>query len=137
MKKIFLVSALIMLLSGNAFAYQASILLGARNNGLGGGFNIEFGRYWNSNLRLGVEATSGKNPVLAYFGAKSIITGSSSPMPIYLAGGLVGTFGDKSQLGISLSFVLDRLFGARPVYAELGIDFLDTAKLQAQLGFKL
>ena len=136
MNKIFALLIISLLLSGSSHALQTSVLFGARNNGLAGGVNIDFGRFWASHLRLGLEGTTGKNPGLVYFGARSMITGTTS-MPIYLAGGLVGTFGEKSQLGLTISCIVDRLFGARPIVGEIGIDFLETAKLQAQLGFKL
>jgi hypothetical protein len=136
MKKIFVLVSLLLVVSSAALAFQPELIGGARNGGVALGLMAEHGRFYSANLRFGAEATSySARPVLLFYGAKFLL-GNMGQMPTSLTLCVMAAFGNTSQAGLGLGVNIDRLFGYRPLFAELGVDFLETAKLQLQLGFK-
>jgi hypothetical protein len=137
MKKIMAVTLVLVLLSSfSAFAVRYSMVGGIRS-GLAAGLMAE--QYLNNNvtLRGGVEVTSGSNPLCAYLGGKFLLTylGQTSPLSLGLGG--VGFFGNSTDMGLSVTFVIDRLFEVKPLSLETGIDFAGYPRWMFQLGCKL
>ena len=59
-----------------------------------------------------------------------------SPMSLGL--GIVGYSGSNTtQFGPSLSLIFNRAFGVNPLFMQFGIDVVNPAKLQAQVGYKI
>jgi hypothetical protein len=137
MKKIMIMALMFVVLSGSlAYAVRYSMVGGIRS-GLAVGVIAE--QYLNNNatLRGGVEVTSGGNPLCAYLGGKFLLTylGQSSPLSLGLGG--VGFFGNSTDMGLSVTFIVDRLFDAKPLYLETGLDFTGYPRWMLQLGYKL
>jgi len=136
MKKFTLVILFILIMSNFAFAFQPAVIGGVRNNGAAIGLMAEHGRFFNANLRFGAEATSGTNPVLIFYGGKFLLGNLAKGVPVSLALSILGNFGNTFHAGFGIALNIDRIFGYKPLFAELGVDLLEAPKLQAQLGLK-
>ena len=74
--------------------------------------------------------------MIAFAGGKFALS-SMGRMPLSLGLGIVGYFGNNdTKAGLALSFVFDNVFGRPPMFVEAGIDIVDPAKIQVQLGYK-
>jgi hypothetical protein len=136
MRKILLVSlALLILIGSNAMAMQPAIIGGVRDGlALGIMADNQMGR--NFGMRLGVEANTGKQALIAFLGGKFYLAYvGRMPMSLGICG--VGYFGDTQSLGFGISLIFNRAFGVRPMFLEFGVDVADDARAQVQLGYKL
>jgi hypothetical protein len=136
MKKIILVSLAVMILFGSsAFAMQPAIIGGVRD-GLAIGIMADSRMGRNFGMRIGVEANTGKQPLVAFLGGKFYLS-NMGRMPMALGISGVGYFGDKTSLGFGISLILHRVFDVEPMFLELGVDVADDARANVQLGYKL
>lgn len=131
-----LVGLLVCLSVGSSFAATPEIVGGIRD-GAAIGLQLEDGVARNLTLRGGIEFNSGKQPIVALLGGKIPLT-SIGHMPLALGLGLVGYFGNnKTDAGVSLTFIFARFFDIQPLFLELGIDVAGQGRLVAQLGYKI
>jgi hypothetical protein len=136
MKKMIFALILTVLIASNVLAAQVSIVGGIRSafalgvqaeQKVGNGFLV----------RAGVEGSTGYNPIIAYAGGKFLLTYVGYSSPLYLGLGGVGYFGNSSDMGLSLSCIIDRFLDSKPLSLEFGADFAGTARLMLQLGVKI
>ncbi|MFA6169534.1 MAG: hypothetical protein WCW67_02345 [Candidatus Margulisiibacteriota bacterium] len=135
MKKVILVLASVLVLASGSFALQPALVGGIRD---GAALGLILQEYLGSGaaLRFGMEANTGKNPMIAFAGGKFGLS-SVGRMPLSLGLGIVGYFGNSdTKAGLSLSFIFDNVFGRQPMFIEAGVDIVDPARLQLQLGYK-
>jgi hypothetical protein len=136
MKKLAVVSCLLLVVSSMASAAVPEIVGGIRG-GAALGMQLESSVAKNLTIRGGLEFNSGSQPFIAFLGGKIPLTGIGR-MPLGLGLGFVGYFGNnKSDLGISLSFIFGNFLDINPLFLELGIDAAGSGKLLAQLGYKI
>ncbi len=136
MKKLVLVSLALAIFVSGAYAFEPAIIGGFRD-GLAIGIMGKTPLARNTALRLGVEATSGNAPLIAFIGGKFYL-GRAGRMPLSL--GLSGVLyaGNKaSEFGFGLSVVFDRVFNVTPMFLEAGVDIVGSAKAQIQLGYRI
>ncbi len=135
MKKFLLLTIVLTFLCSSSFAAQYAFIGGIRS-ALAGGLMAE--QYINSNvaIRGGVEINSGYNPIIAFIGGKFLLTyvGRYSPLSLGLAG--VGYFGNSTDLGVSITCIIDRLFDVKPLFMEFGADVAGPVRLMLQVGYK-
>ncbi|OGB87818.1 hypothetical protein A3H38_03745 [candidate division WOR-1 bacterium RIFCSPLOWO2_02_FULL_46_20] len=135
MRKVLLLVLLVLFPAGVALAAVPEIVGGVRD-GAAIGLQLESSVARNLTLRGAIEFNSGRQPVVACLGGK-IPLASLGRMPLGLALGLVGYFGNNSDVGFSLSFVLNRFFDLQPMFLELGVDVAGRGRLLAQIGYKV
>jgi hypothetical protein len=137
MRKMFFLLFVLVLLVGAVNAVQLELLGGIRD-GLAFGVMGETAVARNLGLRYGVEANTGKQPMIAFIGFKFFLTDFRRELPISLGFGLVDYFGDKgSNAGVSFSIIINRAFNVKPLFIEAGVDAAGTGKLQLQIGYKV
>ncbi|MFA4843380.1 MAG: hypothetical protein WC632_00320 [Candidatus Margulisiibacteriota bacterium] len=136
MKKLLVVSCLLLVVSSVACAAVPEIVGGVRD-GLAIGLQLESSVARNLTIRGGIEFDSGSQPVVAFLGGKIPLT-SLGRMPLALGLGLVGYFGNnKNDVGFSLSFVFARFLDIEPLFLEVGVDVAGHGRPLAQLGYKV
>lgn len=135
MKKIIVALVIAILLAVGASAAVVEVLGGVRD-GLAAGIQLESAVARNLTLRGGIEFNTGKQPIIAFLGAKFPLT-YIGRMPFALGLGLVGYFGDKSDVGASLTFVFNKFLDINPLFLEVGVDAAGKGRLVAQLGYKV
>jgi hypothetical protein len=136
MKKLLVVSCLLLVVSCSAWGMQPEIIGGIRD-GLAVGVMADNRIGKNVDLRFGAELNSGKQPVILFGGAKFFMTYfGSSPMYLALAG-VAYSGGSNTDVGLGLSLVFNRAFNVAPMFVECGIDFARTGRVQAQVGYKI
>lgn len=138
MKKLaFVLLASLFLWAGMANAVQLELIGGIRD-GLAFGIMGEQNVARNLGLRYGIEANTGKQPVIAFIGGKFYLTDFRREMPLSLGAGFVGYMGNnKNDYGISLSLIINRAFNVKPLFIEAGIDVAGQGRLQLQIGYKV
>ena len=138
MKKILVAVVLLFGLSiQSVYALQPAIIGGVRD-GLAIGLMADDQAGRNFGLRIGLEANTGYQPVIFFFGGKFYLTSLGRGIPLSLGLGLVSYFGrHNADLGFSVSFIFNNLFHRLPLFFEVGVDVVDTGRLQAQFGYKL
>jgi len=138
MKKIFTVILGLLLLVGSSFALQPEIVGGVRD-GLAVGImtDHQMGRSWG--MRMGVEATTGKQPLILFLGGKFYLSNISYNSLLSLGVHVVGYMGSTSNnnVGFGVSGIINNAFGVKPMFVELGVDVVGTARGVVQLGYKL
>lgn len=135
MKKLLIVLASILVLTSGSFALQPAMIGGIRD---GAALGLIMQEYLGTGVafRFGMEANTGKNPMIAFAGGKFNLS-SIGRMPLSLGLGIVGYFGNSdTRTGLALSFIFDNVFGRQPMFIEAGVDIVDPARLQLQLGYK-
>jgi hypothetical protein len=137
MKKLLVVSCLLLVASSSVFAAPA--VIGGIRDGLAIGLMIDNPVARNVALRVGIEANSGKQPMMVFFGGRFYLTSTGGmPMSLGLHGvGYTGGSDNKTDVGFGLSFIFDRAFSVPPMFLEFGVDVANTARLQAQVGYKI
>jgi hypothetical protein len=136
MKKVILAVLLIVFVASNALAAQISIVGGIRS-AFAAGVQAEQRLGNGVNVRGGVELSTGYNPIIVYGGGKFLLTYVGYSSPLYLGLGGVGYFGNSTDMGFSLSCIIDRFLDAKQLSLEFGADFAGTARLMLQLGVKI
>lgn len=134
MKKLVLFIITLSLLCSSSFAARYALVGGIRS-GFAGGLMVQ--QYINNDvaLRGGVEITSGYDPICAFIGGKFLLTYVGRYSPLSLGLGAVGFFGNTSDMGLSISCVIDRLFDVRPLFMEFGADIAGPVRLMLQVGY--
>ncbi|MBU0629369.1 MAG: hypothetical protein KKC80_00435 [Candidatus Margulisbacteria bacterium] len=135
MKKTIVLLVSVVVLASGSFALQPALCGGIRD---GAALGLILQEYLGSGvaLRFGMEGNTGRNPMIAFAGGKFALS-SIGRMPLSLGLGIVGYFGNNdTKAGLALSFIFDNAFGRSPMFIEAGIDIVDPAKLQLQLGYK-
>jgi hypothetical protein len=136
MKKLVLVLVGLMILVSSSHAFRPAIIGGFRD-GLAVGIMGSSSVARNVALRIGVEATSGSAPIMAFLGGKFYL-GGVGRMPLSLGLSAVAYAGNSSSdFGFGISAIFDRAFGVRPMFIEAGIDVASSAKAQIQVGYKI
>ncbi len=136
MRRLVLVAVSVMLFVSSAFAFQPAIIGGVRD-GLAIGIMGSSSIARNVALRVGLEATTGSAPIMAFLGGKFYL-GAMGRMPLSLGLSAVAYAGSSSsEFGFGISAILDRAFGVRPMFLEAGIDIASSAKAQIQVGYKI
>ena len=135
MRKIMVVSCLLLVVSCSAWAMQPELIGGVRD-GLALGVMAESPLSSNVTLRFGAEANTGPQPIILFFGGKFYLSyvGRS---PMYLGLGAVAYSGETTDAGIAISLVFNRAFNVNPLFIEAGIDVANKARLQLQVGYKI
>jgi len=136
MKKIIVVSCLLLVISCSAQAMQP-IVVGGIRDGLAIGIMAKNSIARNTALRFGLEASTGKQPLIVFFGGKFYLTSmGGSPMSLGV-GAVAYSGGDKTDAGLSLSVIFDRAFNVTPLLFECGVDVANKGRLLAQFGYKI
>ena len=136
MKKILFLSCLLLVVGFSAQAMQPAVIGGIRD-GLAVGIMADAPVARNVGIRFGIEANTGHNPILVFFGGKFYLT-SMNRFPLSLGLGAVAYTGDDdTDVGASISLIIDHVFDINALFAEIGIDIADSGRLQAQLGYKI
>ena len=136
MRKLVLILVSVVIFVSNAFAFTPAIIGGYRD-GLAIGIMGSSSIARNVALRLGVEATGGDAPLIAFIGGKFYLGGMGRmPMSLGLSG-VMYSGNSNSTFGFGISAIFDRAFGVRPMFLEVGVDVVDTARAQIQLGYKI
>jgi hypothetical protein len=136
MKKVIMAMLVFVLFAGAASALTPEIIGGIRD-GAAIGFKAEDQVGKNFGLRFGVEANTGKQPLILDLGGKFYLTGLGKRAYLSFGVGVAAYSGDKTSAGVSISFIINRAFDITPLFAEIGVDVVDSGRLQAQLGYKL
>ena len=135
MKRLVVASILCLVASSCVWAIQPEVVGGVRD-GLAVGIMGEQSIAKNAALRFGVEADTGKQPLILFVEGKFHLT-YLGKVPMALAAGLVGYAGNESKFGLGLALVFNRIFDVEPLFAEAGVDIADTGRIRAQVGYKL
>lgn len=137
MKKVLVISCLLLVVSCQSVYAAVPEILGGVRDGLAIGLQLEDGVARNLTLRGGIEFTTGKQPIIAFLGGKIPLT-SLGQMPLALGIGFVGYFGsNKTDVGVSLTFIFNRFLDIKPLFLEVGVDVAGQGRLVAQLGYKV
>lgn len=136
MKKIIVISCLLLVISCSARAMQP-IVVGGIRDGLAVGIMAKNSIARNVALRFGVEANTGKQPLIVFFGGKFYLTSMGSSPMSFGVGAVAYSGGDKTDAGLSLSLIFDRAFNVYPLVFECGVDVADKGRLLAQFGYKI
>jgi len=138
MKKVFVFMAMLLLLFGQgAWAVYPAVVGGIRD-GLALGVMLEDSIARNVAIRGGIEANTGRQPLILFFGGKFYLTNIGRKIPMSLGLAFIGYTGNKgTDGGISISFIFERLFDINPLFFEAGIDVAGSGRLQAQVGYKV
>jgi len=138
MRKVMAIILGLLLLIGSSFALQPEIVGGVRD-GLAVGImtDHQMGRNWG--MRMGVEATTGKQPLILFLGGKFYLSNISYNSLLSLGVHVVGYMGSTSSnnVGFGVSGIINNAFGVKPMFVELGVDVVGTARGVVQLGYKL
>jgi hypothetical protein len=134
MKKLVLVFVGLMILVSSSYAFQPAIIGGIRD-GLAIGIMGSNPIARNVALRLGIEANSGKQPLIGFLGGKFYLS-RLGRMPMSLGVSAVAySGGDKSDFGVGIAVILDRFFDVRQMFLEAGIDAVGTGRANIQVGY--
>ena len=138
MKKLLVVSCMLLVVSCSTWAMQPEINGGIRD-GMAIGIMADAPVARNVGIRFGLEANTGRQPVMLFFGGKFYLTNlGRSPMYLGLHGvGYTGGSGGNTDVGFGLSAIINRAFNVNPMFVEFGIDVASTARLLAQVGYKI
>ena len=134
MKKSVLFILALCLLCSSSFAARYALVGGIRS-AFAGGLMVQQYMTDTVALRGGVEITSGYDPICAFVGGKFLLTYIGRYSPLSLGLGAVGFFGNTSDMGISISGVIDRLFDVKPLFMEFGADIAGPVRLMLQVGY--
>ncbi len=138
-KTVFFVVLLALLLMGqSALATHSAVVLGFRG-GAAFGMGSEYHFTQSIALRLGIEGTTGDNPLILSLGGHflNIQPKPGTLTPWFLGLGIVSYSGNNSATGASASLIFDPLERDNPYFAEIGIDFLGSMRVMAQVGYYL
>ena len=136
-KQLGLVLMVLLLIGNGVLAMQPAVIGGIRD-GLALGMMLEDGIAKNVAIRGGIEASTGKQPLILFFGGKFYLTNIGKKIPLSFGLGFVGYTGNKgTDAGISLSFIFERLFDIKPLFFEVGVDVAGSGRLLAQVGYKI
>ncbi|MFA6169383.1 MAG: hypothetical protein WCW67_04510 [Candidatus Margulisiibacteriota bacterium] len=127
---------LVLAITGQASWAIHTAVLGGVRGGAAFGLQLEENLTRNLKYRLGLEATTGNNPLIFFGGGKIGLT-EIDRMPLSLSLGLVAYAGQNSSLGAAVALVLDRVFSVDPLFIEVGSDVGGEARLVAQIGYRI
>jgi hypothetical protein len=136
MKKSWIALLMALLFVSGSFAMQPEVVGGIRD-GLAIGIMADTPIATNAGLRFGLEANTGKQPIMLFFGGKFFLTYAGGS-PMYFGLAAVGYSGNnKTDVGAGLSIIFNRAFNVNPMFVEFGVDVAGSARLQAQVGYKI
>jgi hypothetical protein len=136
MNKLMIAGSILLIMGSMSLAMQPEVIGGIRD-GLAIGMMADTPVAKNVGLRFGLEANTGQQPLMIFFGGKFFLSyvGRS---PMYLGVHGVGyTGGNNTDVGFGLSAIFNRAFNVNPMFMEFGVDVASTARLQAQIGYKI
>lgn len=137
MKKLLSGCLFLVLMFGCAQAAQVSLIGGVRD-GLAFGIMADQSVAKNLGLRYGIEANTGRQPIIGFLGGKFYLTSLGRTMPLSLGLGAVVYVGQgKTTPGLALSVIIERAFNLPQLFIETGIDACDQGRFQLQLGYKI
>jgi len=137
--KIFLIAFFgMVVLMGTSFALQPKIVGGVRD-GLAAGIMVDHQLGKNYGMRMGIEATTGRQPLILFLGGKFYLSNLAYNTPFSLGLHVVSYMGSSSNnsIGFGISGIINNAFGVKPMFVELGVDVVSTARGVVQLGYKL
>ncbi|KAF0133791.1 MAG: hypothetical protein FD145_1107 [Candidatus Saganbacteria bacterium] len=127
----------VILFSGSCFAMQPSVIGGVRD-GLAIGFMADGPLSNNIGIRFGLEANSGKQPLVAFLGSKFYLANVGRSLMSFGLGVVAYAGGSKNaEIGGAFSMIFNRVANIVPLFFEIGVDVAGTSRAQAQLGFKI
>lgn len=134
MKKTILCAVVLLLLCSSSFAARYALIGGIRS-GFAGGLMVQ--QYVSDTvaIRAGAELASGYDPICAFVGGKFLLSYVGRYSPLSLGLGAVGFFGNTSDMGLSVTCIIDRLFDVKPLFMEFGADVAGPVRLMLQLGY--
>ena len=136
MKKIIVVLVFsLFVINHSAWAMQPAVIGGLRD-GLAVGIMADQHAAQNVEIRYGIEACTGKQPIILFVGGRFYLLSIQERYPLSLGIGAIGYFGEKSNAGVSLSFIFDRVFDIKPLFIETGIDIVGSGRFMLQVGYK-
>ena len=137
MKKIIVGATLVVILFANVSnAFQPSIIGGIRD-GLAIGFMADGPLAKNVGLRVGLEGNTGRQPLILFLGGKFYLTSIDHALMSLGLGMVAYTGNNDTDVGGAFSLIFNRALGITPLFFEVGFDVARTARIQAQLGYKL
>jgi len=136
MKKLMVFLAVFVLFAGAANALTPAIIGGIRD-GAALGMMIEGPIARNLGFRLGAEGNTGKQPLIAFGGGKFYLGNIGTSSFSFGLGAVVYAGNNHTEVGLSVSAIFNNLMRVKPLFLEIGIDMVDSGRLQAQLGYKL
>jgi hypothetical protein len=138
MKKISFAAGLMLVIFGaaQAIAFESAIVGGFRG-GAAFGLRTEYHLIQSVALRLGVEGSTGDNPLILTLGGHffNLQLQPKALSPWFIGAGIVNRSGNNSMTGLSVSLIYDPLEKDDPFFGEIGADMLDSPRLVAQLGY--
>ncbi len=138
MRKLFFWMAVIVMFSFGvrAFALEDAIVGGFRG-GMSFGIRTEYHFVQSVALRLGLEGTTGENPLILTVGAHffNFTSLKGGPSPWFLGAGIVNRSGNNTMTGLSASLIYDPLEKNNPYFAEVGLDLFSSPRLVAEVGY--
>jgi hypothetical protein len=112
-------------------------IVGGVRDGLAVGLQLEAGVARNLTARGAIVFNSTNQPLTGLLGVKLPLA-SMGRMPLSLGLGLVGYFGNNhTDVGFSLTFILNRMLDLEPLFLEVGIDAAGKGRPVVQLGYKV
>jgi hypothetical protein len=133
---IFVAVLFVLLFASECLAFSPAVIGGARE-GLALGLMLDSGTSNKPALRLGFEATTGDKPGIFFIGGKWFLNYISGRYPMFVSGGLVAALGSKnSDVGPYISLIFEHFLDVKPLFLEVGIDAIDSGRLQLQCGYK-
>ncbi|MDD5456808.1 MAG: hypothetical protein PHV30_07230, partial [Candidatus Margulisbacteria bacterium] len=86
-------------------------------------------------LRFGFEANTSNTPVVAFIGGKWFLSNVDSKYPMFMSAGLIGNFGNNSNVGVFISLIFQRFLDIKPLFLEVGVDAMNSGSVQVQAGY--
>lgn len=136
MKIIIVVSCLLFVVSCSALAMQPAVVGGVRD-GLAVGIMGRESVARNVALQFGLEANTGTQPIIVFINGKFYLTNVGRTPMSFCAGAVAYTGKDKTDAGLSLTLIFDRMFNISPLFLEAGVDVANKARLVLQLGYRI
>ena len=136
MKKLVIMSCLLLVIGSASFA-ATPVILGGIRDGLAIGLGLESAIANNLTVRGAIEFNTGSQPIIIALGGKIPLT-SIGRMPLSLGIGFAGYFGNNhTDTGLSLTFIFNRFLDVQPLFLEAGIDAAGNGRPVVQLGYKV
>ncbi len=142
MKKYRYYVAMILLILGQVAWANHTAIEGGLRSGLALGLRSEYDLDNQWSVRFGLAGSTGDdlsfantNPLVLFAGLDKYAFNLNRDLPLEVGVGVVVYSSDNSTAGPYLHAIVDNLNGDKALFAEAGIDFINGAKLQAQIGY--
>jgi len=136
---------IILFLAGQSAWANHTAMIGGMRDGLAMGLEIEEHLSDNLMYRFGLEASTGEdisftadNPFVLTGGGRFRL-GKLGFSPMWGGVGVVGNFGNNTEIGVALSLIFEKIYNQDPLFLETGLDwFTDPGHghVQIQVGYR-